>query len=135
MNAQIVFYSVRDTQDKLAKLCSIAKRHFDLGEALLIMTADEKARDFVDELLWRLPSESFLPHLATDMPCQDPIAVTCSRENINQARAIFNLTPEPLFIDNLTIYEFDERSTPQRSQASEARFKAYRDRGLPIRME
>lgn len=133
--SQIVFFSVKSTQDKLAKLCAIAKTYFEQGDPLLVMTADEKARDFVDELLWRLPSDSFLPHIATDMPCRDLIAITCSRQNINQARALFNLTPDPLFFPDLTIYEFEEHTSPDKRQASEARYRAYRDKGLPIRIE
>lgn len=134
MNTQIVFFPVQGSQDKLAKLCAIARRHFENNDPLLVMTADEKARDFVDELLWRMPPESFLPHTASDIPCQGTIVVTSSRENISQARTIFNLTPEPLFHFDLTIYEFEEHS-PQRRQATEARYRTYRDKGLPIRIE
>jgi DNA polymerase IIIc chi subunit len=135
MTAQIVFFAVKDTQDKLNKLCAIAERHFNAGDPLLVMTADEKARDFVDELFWRLPAESFLPHTASDMPCRDLIVITGSRQNINEAKTIFNLTPDPLFLPNLTIYEFEEHFTPQRRQASEARYRAYRDKDIPIRIE
>lgn len=133
---QIVFFSVQDTQDKLAKLCAIAKGHFEKNDPLLVMTADEKARNFVDELMWRVPADSFLPHTASDMPCRDLIAITSSRQNTNQARTIFNLTPEPLFFEELglTIYEFEEHISEQRRKSSEARYRAYRDRGYSIRM-
>ncbi len=136
-SSQIVFLAIQGTQDKLSKLCRLAERHFEKSEPLLFMTANETARDFVDELLWRIPPESFIPHIATDMPRQATIAITSSRQNITEARTLVNLCAEPLFLegDNLTIYDFEELFSKPRKQASEARYRAYREKGFTIRME
>ncbi len=133
----IIFITVRDTQAKLAKLCSIAQRHFSSATPLLFMTADEKAKSFLDELLWKMPPESFLPHVASNMPCKELIAITSGSQNVNEAKAIFNLTPAPLTLEQegLTIYEFDEQSSEARRKASEERYNAYRQKGLPISTE
>ncbi len=138
----IVFFQVASPQDKLKKLCAVAWEHFNQKERLLILAPDLKARNFVDELLWRLPLESFLPHLATDMPCQEFIVITTSLDNLNDAPYLFNLRPTPLPISSTEkkwslegikkIYEFDELSPPEKRASCETRYRAYKEAGYPI---
>lgn len=136
-SSHVVFFSAKDPQEKLSKLCTIVQKHFQECNPLLLVMADVRAQDFVDELLWRMPPESFIPHASSNMPCKDIIAITSSSQNINQAKTIFNLTSFPLLWteEPVTIYEFEEHFSPQKRQATENRYQAYREKGLPIRME
>ncbi len=133
----IIFLTIRNTQEKLSKLCAIAHRYFEAKTPLLFMTSDDKAREFLDDLLWKMPIDSFLPHTATNMPCKDLIAVTSARQNVNEARTIFNLTSDPLIteLQATTIYEFDESASTLRRKISEERFNVYRQKGYAISTE
>ena len=130
----IVFFHVRKSQEKLQKIAEIAKEHFIKREKLLIIASDQKALEFVDDLLWRIPKTSFLPHVIADAPTEDPIVLTKRRENLNQARFLFNLCPTPLLFEDpfKKIYEFEDLSTQTKEILSKRRFAAYRQAGYHI---
>jgi DNA polymerase IIIc chi subunit len=99
----------------------------------LILAEDEKAVLYVDELLWKFPSTSFLPHVSSDKETSAFIAITRSRININQAKFAFNLCPTPLLIEGIRlIYDFEDLTSPLKQQLSAIRFDAYKKAGCLI---
>lgn len=124
---RVVFFQVRDPHIKLQRLCDTVKVHFEKKEHLLILVEDEKAQNFVDMLLWKMPLASFLPHVATDAMTQEWIAISKVKRNINQARIAFNLCPTPLLIDSpfRLIYEFEDLTEPNKQKLSHLRFDRY----------
>lgn len=133
-NTRIVFFQVADNPTKLKRIVEMAHAHFEKKEPFLIVVEDEKSQKFVDELLWRLPLTSFLPHIASDAPTTDLIVITKVKNNVNQAQAVFNLCPTYLLIEGSirSIYEFEDLSTPSKKNLSSQRFDAYKQAGFSI---
>ncbi len=133
MENKVIFLEVHDSSAKLLHLCRIAERHFTAKEPLQILVPDKAALEFVDALLWRLPEESFLPHATSEIPTQELVVITTERAILNSALALFNLATSA-FLDHpvKTVYDFDDHSSPEKKQASQHRYLAYRQAGLPI---
>ncbi|MBS0625334.1 MAG: DNA polymerase III subunit chi [Verrucomicrobia bacterium] len=126
---RVVFFQVRETVLKLQRIAETAQTHFEKKEPFLIFVEDAKAQQFVDDLLWKFPETSFLPHMATDDTTKEWIVVTKLKRNINGARAAFNLCPTPLLIEGSfrIIYEFEDLTSPSKKQLSAVRFDAYKE--------
>lgn len=133
-STRVVFFQVRDNGTKLKRIAETALAHFEKKEPFLILVEDERSQQFVDELLWKLPETSFLPHLATDETTTDRIAICKSKNNVNGARIAFNLCPTPLLIEGpfRIIYEFEDLSSPNKKNLSSLRFDAYKQAGFLI---
>lgn len=89
----IIFIRVADNKTKIWRLCECIKTHFHRGERLQLSVQGQEAAKYVDDLLWRLPEESFLPHQITHSPSNERIAITLGHDNFNQATVLFNLQP------------------------------------------
>lgn len=131
---RIVFFQVRQPHTKLERLTEMAAAHFEKREHFLIVSEDEKAVQYIDELLWKFPPTSFLPHVASEDPTPSLIAITRCKKNINQARFAFNLCPTPLVFEGLfrLIYDFEDLTSPSKQQLSAHRFDAYKKAGYLI---
>jgi DNA polymerase-3 subunit chi len=132
--SRVVFFQVNDNSSKLKRIIEMAHFHFEKKEPFLIMVEDEKSQKFVDELLWKQPDTSFLPHIASDVPTTDLIAITKVKNNVNSARAAFNLCSTSLLIEGpfRIIYEFEDLSAASKKNLSSQRFDAYKQAGFFI---
>src|SRR3569832_38825 len=121
----IIFFLVKDTPTKLARLCKLAQHHVEQKEPLMLLVPDKASFDFLDKLLWSSPPESFLPH---------PTALlTISLEFDLHFPSVFNLRPVPLLETNpRTVYEFEDHTSSEKFQLSKHRYQTYRDQNLPI---
>jgi DNA polymerase IIIc chi subunit len=133
-STRVIFFQVQDNGSKLKKIVEMAKFHFDKREPFLIFVDDDKSKTYVDELLWKHPPTSFLPHTPSDTPLTDWIVITKAKSNINNARIAFNLCPTSLLIEGpfRIIYEFEDLSTPSKKNLSSQRFDAYKQAGYFI---
>ena len=122
---RVVFFSVRNGPAKLAKIAETAQSHFEKGEPFLIFVEDDPSLRYVDELLWKFPATSFLPHSIHEEPATARIAITKVKKNLNGAKAVFNLCPTPLLLDDSIrlIYEFEDLTTPSKQTFSTLRFE------------
>ena len=125
---RIVFFQVRTQAAKLKIICDTLQQVFEQKERAIVFTEDQKAQEFVDELLWKTPEMSFLPHILCDEPTKEFIAITKTKNNVNQANIAFNLCPTPLLIEThfRIIYEFEDLSHPHKNKLSSLRFDAYK---------
>lgn len=132
--SRVIFFQVNDNSSKLKRIIEMAHFHFEKKEPFLIMVEDEKSQNFVDELLWKQPSTSFLPHLASDIQTTELVAITKVKNNVNSARAAFNLCPTSLLIEGpfRIIYEFEDLSAPSKKNLSSQRYDAYKQAGFFI---
>jgi DNA polymerase IIIc chi subunit len=125
---RVVFFQVRDPKAKVEKLAMAASSHFERKERFLILAENQAAVQYIDELLWKTPKTSFLPHFAVTEKSESWVAITAEKRNVNEARFVFNLCPTPLFIEGpfRIIYEFEDLSSPAKQQLSQIRFDAYK---------
>lgn len=132
--SRVIFFQVRDNASKLRRIAETAQSHFEKKDPFLIFVEDEKSQQFVDELLWKIPESSFLPHQALDEPSSELILITKTKTNLNNARIAFNLCPTPLLIEGpfRIIYEFEDMTNPNKMNLSTHRFDAYKKASFQI---
>lgn len=132
---KIAFYRVKDNAAKLQFICSKAQEAVRQEKRLLIAVPNLEAAQYVDQLLWRIPEESFIPHVVTDMPTQEWIAITLQeQQNVNQATHLLNLCPHPspLYQYVEEVYDFYDETQPQKKELSEQRLRFYQEKGLRV---
>ena len=131
---RVVLFQIRQAQEKLYWLSEQAAFHFNRKEPFIILAEDEKTAQYVDELLWKSPPTSFLPHTLSEEAITDYIAINRSKKNINQARYAFNLCATPLLMEGpfKIIYDFEDLTSPSKQQFSAIRFDAYKKAGYLI---
>jgi DNA polymerase IIIc chi subunit len=124
---------VKDNAAKIKALIDMAHFHFERKEPFLVFVEDLKAEQFVDELFWKSPPHSFLPHSIAQEETTDWVVITRAKKNITQARVAFNLCSTPLLIDGFRIiYEFEDLSSPGKKHLSSIRLDAYQQAGITI---
>lgn len=131
--ARAVFFQVFDTSTKFRCITETARSHFLKKESLLFFVEDEKSENFLNELLWKFPETSFLPHAIANEIVQEwtPVAITRSKMNVNNSAFAFNLCPTPLLLPGFKIiYEFEDLSAPNKKNLSSLRFNAYKNAGF-----
>ncbi len=129
---EVIFFQVKDTQTKLQAICNLAQSCLENKEPLLILVQDKASLEFINNLLWRYPEESFLPHgleregqciilaeesAAPEMP---PVILNLCREARTNLEGIKK------------IYELEDLTSLEKEEAAKKRYKAYRELALPI---
>lgn len=132
MLPQVFFYQVDTLPHKLLGIYRICYHLFSKGERLVIRVLDKKAASFVDELLWKSPPESFLPHECVEGgKSESPVVITMKEGSPNDAPHLLNLTPLP--VESLgnwrSLYELEDRTNPEKREASHHRFRHYTQKG------
>lgn len=125
----IRFITVANNQSKLEQLCSVVYRHFLNNEKIAIAVPSQEAAVYIDQLLWRMPEESFLPHVIANHTSKERIVITSSLSNINQAAVMINLLtvvhPNP--VPAQYIYELLDLTSSEKealTRKKEAEYKA-----------
>lgn len=97
-----------------------------------------EAAQYIDALLWRLPEESFIPHVIANTSTLEWIAITTQEQhNINQASRLLNLCPaaSALYQQVEEIYDLFDESHPQKIELSQQRLRFYQAKGLIVKTE
>jgi DNA polymerase IIIc chi subunit len=123
----IIFIKVNDNTKKLFKICQIVRQHFDSEERILFTTPTQEAAQYLDQLLWRLPEEGFLPHNIIVKDSEERIGISTILENLNKADVLFNLCPtaSPIFSQFKTVYELYDETHPSKAEQSRIKQAAY----------
>lgn len=131
---KIIFLEIITNQQKITALCQLAQSYFDQKDAVLILAPSVQALHYIDELLWKYPDDSFLPHETASSPSKEKVVITTHQQNLNQAKVLINLSPQPpLFLDGFeTIYELYDKTHPDKSKQSEKRYQEYLKKGLNV---
>lgn len=130
----IIFLRVADNSAKTARLCTIVQQHFEHGDRMLITVANDEVAGYVDQLLWRLPEESFLPHQIVRGPSEEKIVITTGKENYNKAKVLLNLCPDasPISSQFQIVYELLDETHPDKLRLSQQRQRDYEAGGYNV---
>ena len=109
-NTRVVFFQVNDNHSKLKIIVETAQTHFKKKEPFLIIVEDDMALKFVDDLLWKLPSSSFLPHSIAESETSELITLTKCKKNL----------------------KFEDLTAPIKKNLSSLRYDAYKGAGFLI---
>ncbi len=123
----IFFYTVDSPQKKLLTIYQIARDHFARKEKLLILTPGQQVADYIDTLLWKSPTESFLPH---GQNASDLIEIVCSLDENKSCKNVLNLTSH--LLDTPQIHELYDLTSPEKEALSKAHYNHYQECGCPI---
>jgi DNA polymerase-3 subunit chi len=130
---KVTFYRVKDNSGKIQFICDKAHEAFRHERRLLIAVPNLQAAQYIDALLWRLPEESFIPHIIADTPTSEWIAITLQEiDNVNKAVCLLNLCPMPslLYQQVEEIYDLYDETHPQKKELSQQRYQFYQSKGL-----
>lgn len=135
---KVTFYRVKDNGAKIQLICSKAQDSFRKERRLLIAVPNMEAAKYVETLLWRLPEESFMPHLITDEQSNEWIVITLQdKVNVNDAPQLFNLCtdPSPLYQFVEEVYELFDETHPQKLELSQQRMRLYQSKGFLVKVD
>lgn len=126
---KIIFLKIKKKLDKILKITNSAKYYFENKKKLLFLVKDEKAFQFLSDLLWKEPRFSFIPH-SKDFK-KDFIVI--SQTIPLPATNIFNLASKPIEkVQFTTIYEFEDFSSKEKIKISKEKFKFYKNKNYQI---
>ncbi|MFI0435613.1 MAG: DNA polymerase III subunit chi [Parachlamydiaceae bacterium] len=135
--ATITFYRVKDNGAKIQFIYTKAEEAFKQEKRLLISVPNFQAAQYIDTLLWKFPQESFLPHIVSDTPTSEWIAITMEgKQNVNQATCLLNLCPTVTALTEnvLEIYELYDESLPEKTALSEKKLQEYEKKGMVVKL-
>lgn len=132
--SKVIFIPVQDANSKRQALVVMAQRSFANMMRLLFSVANDEVARYVDELLWKSPPESFLPHAIIMRPSSEPIGITTLLENLNEASVLFNLRSEanPMASQFAFTYDFFDSTDPDKLALSQRRKEVYLEKGFII---
>jgi DNA polymerase III subunit chi len=125
---KITFLRVLDNAAKLQRLCEAVHYHFLKKEKVLIGVSSDEAAAYIDQLLWRMPEDSFIPHAIINGQTKELVAITKELNNVNRAQALINLRIEiPNSIAEYTVvYDLLDLTQSSKEEQSRKRQEAYR---------
>lgn len=126
-NTDIIFIKVADNQSKLQKITDKVQKHFDLGHHILISVPNDDVALYVDQLLWKMPIDSFIPHKIINSQSNERIGISTIQENLNKAKVLINLCPQAFENYNQfeVVYELFDETHPSKTELSIQRQSAY----------
>jgi DNA polymerase-3 subunit chi len=132
VNPDIIFLRVTDTSTKLSRIVSTVQQHYLSGDIVTIFVPNRQAADYIDNLLWRLPPDSFIPHAVSNEHSDDRVIITQANSNINKGKIALNLIPTtcPDLESFEKIYELADQTDAQKAQQSQHKMQQYQNLGL-----
>lgn len=135
---KVTFYRVKDNSAKIQFICTKVQEAFKQEKRLLIVVPNFQAAQFIDTLLWKTPADSFMPHVVSDTPTSEWVAITMQEEqNINQAVRLLNLCPNASPLSQLVseVYELYDESMADKAELSKKRVEVYQSKGVLVKVE
>lgn len=125
---KVNFLTVADNASKLKQLCQVVNQHFSKGESVLIAVPTQEAAIYLDQLLWKMPEESFTPHLISNAFTEEKVAITTATNNVNRATVLLNLLPtiHPNSNEFELIYELYDQTSPEKEELSKKKQAQYK---------
>jgi DNA polymerase IIIc chi subunit len=118
--------------------CQLAQQHWLSGKRVLIQTDCIDDSQQLDEQLWNLQADSFIPHgIATLEPVdqQQPILITHQAVNDNNFNVVLNLSSRPCDItESANVLQIEEilNQDELRKQSGRMHYKIYREQGYSL---
>ena len=134
MNHKIFFFTVHDRRQKIHKIIQATHYHFQNQQKLLIFCSNRDITEYIDELLWKEPKDSFLPH---DIDGDDFIVISHDRQKLTATFSyIFNLTALPLHLSqpSRVVYELLDKTSEEKRALSQKKHKFYESKKYFIQM-
>lgn len=117
-------------------LTGIVGKAWQTGLKIGILAANPEQAQWVNDLLWRHPRESFLPHGLWNGPEPEhqPVLISIQPEDINGATLLVLASPETVEKPDRfdMVVDFAPTQDPAALSASRERYRRYRDLGCKL---
>ncbi|MGL5039379.1 MAG: DNA polymerase III subunit chi [Aeromonas sp.] len=136
--SHVTFYLMSDADDPQASAverlaCQLSAESWGAGHIYLLCN-DEAQALRLDELLWQLPAERFVPHQLQGESGMAPVEIGYQPPKRRYARLINLANTTPLFAGHFAqVVDFVPTDEIQKQQARE-RYKHYRQAGHTLEM-
>lgn len=140
MSSPAVYFIRLDRQEKALHIGRLAEKHFNNGQRVLILVANEEMATTLDRYLWTWKKDSFLPHAlqqSADEQGNEAIVISTLEHDSNNAEALICAAPcTPTFFRQFQIvYDFAETYDSQLADEARERFRNYRQLGFNPQMD
>jgi DNA polymerase-3 subunit chi len=131
---KVLFLRVQNSQAKLKRLTQVIYELFCAGRRVVIAVEGSAAAGYLDDCLWRLPEEGFLPHERSDVECKAPVVITEGTEVFGGGQVLVNLReqPHPNIEKFEEVYQLFDETSEQRHQQSLKQYRYYQTCGYEI---
>lgn len=132
---QVIYFTLKNPKDKLQTLVEVLTGHFAQKQSIHVRAPDRAALNFISDLLWKEPKESFLPHSKEVLlPYQDIIYLSLEGAPLETFSFAFNLCKEPYpkAPGLKRIYELEDLSHPHKAAIFQEKFKTYQKAGYTL---
>jgi len=133
------FYILPDDQLTTAQhyACKLAERNWQSGKRVLIQTDTAEESHQLDDLLWSIKDNSFIPHGVATLELTDqqqPILISHQKINDENFQSILNLSSRPSDICIENEIKIDEilNQDEQRKLSGRQNYKVYRELGYTL---
>jgi len=109
-------------------ICAKTADLFLSGKSVLIAVPSPDAAAYIDQLLWRQPEDSFIPHVVASKPCSEKVVIAVNpTQNLNQAQVLWNLLPgvSPLAQHMDLVFDLFDETDPAKAALSQQRQQGY----------
>lgn len=137
MKNKVLFYPVKDNPAKIQLICNKAHESILHEKRLLIFVPNIEAAQYVDNLLWKTPIDSFIPHTIAQTASKEWIVITYQNsDNLNQAEWLLNLchSLHPAYHQFQEVYELLDETNGEKKDLSQKRIEAYKTLGTPVKI-
>lgn len=129
MEVKVTMIPVKDNGSKIQAIVQAVQNQLDQGNRVLILVPNQEAAAFIDQLLWKVPEESFSPHQIVTTSTSELVAITTVQANLNNAQTLINLNPQisPISSQFSSIIDLLDQTHPTKHQLSLERQAAYQN--------
>jgi len=134
------FYILPDDQpaNLQSYACKLAESHWQSGKRVLIQTDSADDSQLLDNLLWNIREDSFIPHgIATLEPSdkQHPILISHQKINDSSFQSVINLSSRPADLNHDNLLKIEEvlNQNESRKQSGRQNYKTYRESGYTLK--
>jgi len=134
------FYILPDDQpaNLQSYACKLAESHWQSGKRVLIQTDSANDSQLLDNLLWNIREDSFIPHgIATLEPSdqQHPILISHQKINDLNFQSVINLSSRPADLNHDNSLKIEEilNQDESRKQSGRQNYKTYRESGYTLK--
>ena len=130
----VTLFSIQKKSDAAMRILTICQKAFEKKIFLQIICPQEKTIEYLENLLWQTPADSFLPHALDHEWTREPILLTLKTQIQKPFTHILwlNHVPPPIQLKWIHLYDFDDQSSAQSREKSSARYHFYRESGCKI---
>lgn len=117
---QVTFLTVKDNSTKLTRLLKLIDYLYKQEKIILIFAPNMEVAKYIDNLLWKSPETSFIPHEIANDRKRERVIITTSSDPIMGVDTLVNLSPKlhPNFQHFIEIFELFDKTSRQKEELS-----------------